>query len=668
MSASAGSAVPISWDDLVSKMKLANQYLTSISYAPKRTVASLRSATTEKTRGFADSRADEASKSDSVAIIATAKALNGDSDILDELTNSALSIVRTGLQLALYVADKYAEASGFATLKERKAASRGVFPDDAEWAAKQETHAAITAFVLAYYVTFRFESKDEKKVTAEVDFAGLPEPVAVGNQIRSIGYLLYNWGSYLKGAQTGAQLHRLTQLYFAAVLKEMQSRSEAFKFSEPFTGTTYQFDSTGFIIRGFQASILGGAVVEFKRVELKQVVGNHEAKRIVARLAQMTIAYDFQRKMNPMMELDAFPWLGVLQGSAGTGKSMLLGVLQTLVQDHCKALGLPFQLRPIPNAIISSLQGESARAYEQWWQSTFDPNFITVAPVDDAEAVYLDRRSQSSSEGSKLVVMAHLRLTEGSTAVNAGNVLQAHATNNADMIDPPVFSRYLYRIRVPGAETRNDFLDQTRMWGDKVNKITDPKNPLIRLEFPGDYAFLSDQGLISREERDRKAESFAGFKDKGLAQIWEQVERKRLSSNSYDLYGTFFAELHKRFENFTSRDVRNVTTCVTSRLFGFDFPPEWLSDCEAFVAKDYDTKKQMILEAALSYQKGLTVAQVIFQEMVNYVESTIAMLDSGRKYRIRQLADENLERREALELAESEWTAHNKAPERVAAE
>lgn len=276
-----------------------------------------------------------------------------------------------------------------------------------------------------------------------------------------------------------------------------------------------------------------------------------------------------------------------------------------------------------------------------------------MAPVDDAEAVYLDRREQSSSEGSKLIVMSHLRLTEGSTALMRGNVLQPHATNNADMIDPAVFSRYQARAAVPGAQTRNDFCDQMKLWGDKLNKITDPN--ILNLEFPADYAFLSDQGLVPKDEAERKKDGLIKFKDKGLVQLWEEVERKKkLSTRSYDLYGMFFAALCAKFDGFTSRDVRNITTSATSRLFGFDFPAEWLQKRDAFVAKDYDTKKKMILDMALSHQQGLSVEQVLFQEMVHYVEATIEMLDSGRQHRIRQMANDALERHEAMAVAQTE--------------
>jgi len=652
MSASAGSAIPITDDDLALQAGLATQHLTGISYTPKKTVEALRQGDIQKPKQaeLVDSRASE-SRSESVSIIGIAKALNNNDTLWDEPSNAALNIVRTGLEVALHVASAYAKASGFEQLRERNVSRGRLGSDEAEWASKQETHAAITAFVFAYYVSWRFESADEKKVTATVDFAGLPEPIAIGNQIRSIGSVLYHLGSYLKGVQTGAQLHKMTQLYFAAVLKELQSRAASLKYMEPFVDVSYRLTDTSFAIRGFEAQILGGAVVEFKRVEMKEVMGNHEAKRLARRLAQFVMAYDFTQRMNPMTEFGAFPWIFIFQGQAGTGKSMLLSVMQTLVQDYCRALSVPFQLSPIPNSMVSSLQGESAVQYEKWWSQLQNPDAIIVAPVDDAEAVYLDRRSPSSSEGSKLIVMSHLRLTEGSTALTRGNVLQPHATNNADMIDAPVFSRYMARVIVPGAQTRNDYNDQMKSWGDKVNTII-PGKPIIDLQFPKDYVYLSDQGLVPKDEADKKADGLIAFKDKGLVRIWEEVEAKKLTAEDYDLYGTFFNKLHERFDQFTSRDVRNITTSATSRLFGFDFPPEWLENRDTFVGKDYDTKKRMILEKALEFQGGLTVAQVLFQEMVHYVETTVAMLDSGRQYRIRQMADDILERTEAAAMAQ----------------
>lgn len=657
MSVKGTSTIPVTSGDLLATFSDATKLLQGIVYTPRRDLGIARTARDpeKKIDGLSLTSLNEQLPTQrTVSIIEIARRISADDILLSENTSMALNTVRTGLQIGLHIGGLYAKFSGLERLKEQQKAGQGKLDaDQKQWVYMMQTQATIVLFVTAYYVTWKLSAyKSDELSGVPVDFVGLPEPLALSAQTKAISCTFFHWSSYLESAQNDLEAVKLTQLFFKAVLDDLKMQAATLQYTDTFTENTYQLEKTDFVIRGFEARVSRGASVEFKRVEEKDIVGNHEMKHMLNRLSQMVIAFDFERKMNPMLELGALPWLGVLQGSAGTGKSMGLSYLQTKVHDHCQALDLPFQLRPIPNAVVSSMQGESARVYEDWWRSAFDPNFICVAPVDDSEAVYLDRRSQSSSEGSKLVVMSHLRLTEGSTAINTGNVLQVHATNNADMIDAPVFSRYQFRIRVPGAETRNDFCDQLKIFGDGFNKKTG--SSIINLEFPGDYVFLSDQGLMSKEERERKADAFVGFRDKGLQRIWEDVERKRLSPNSYDLYGTFFAVLHTRFEQFTSRDVRNVTINATSRLFGFDFPSEWLSNRDEFVARDYDTKKVMILEAALAFQKGLTVEQVLFQEMVNYVESTIAMLDSGRKYRIRQMADEVKERKEALLLAEEE--------------
>jgi hypothetical protein len=77
------------------------------------------------------------------------------------------------------------------------------------------------------------------------------------------------------------------------VLKEMQARCGAFKYTDAFANTNYTLDATTFVIHGFQAQIQGGAVVEFKRIEIQQIVGNHEMKRKLKQLAQTVVAYDF---------------------------------------------------------------------------------------------------------------------------------------------------------------------------------------------------------------------------------------------------------------------------------------------------------------------------------------------------------------------------------------
>ena len=580
-----------------------------------------------------------------------------DQNLFNEDGLHILHILRRGMMIGMYISDLYQKTVG---LDELLRAREGLTPDrQSERQQKNQTAAAIQLFTAASYTLWRLSRYKAEEVSAVPMELGATPEVSLLNPPEAYQCLVFYLAKLLEHkrgdtrlVQSGPGAVKMALLYLNWVMDEIKLKADALPFVEAFTSLTYQLEGENFILNGFEPQAHeAAAVVEFKRVELHEIIGNHEMKRVLKRLAQFIIAYCYERQMNPFLEFDALNWIGVLQGWAGTGKSMGLSYLQTVVADLCQQLGLPFQICPIPNAIISSLQGDSAKAYETWWRQMSNPALIPVAPVDDAEAVYLDRRTQKSSEGSTLIVMSHLRLTEGSTASNKGNVLQPHASNNVDMIDPPVFSRYQFRVVVPGAQTREDFCDQMKIWGDRFNKKTG--KPLVNLDFPPDYTFLSNQGLIAPDER--TVEAFTQFKNQDLQRVWEDVQRAKLGHNSYDLYGMFFAALRKRFEQFTSRDVRNITVNTASRLFGFDFDTSWLENRDVFVAKDYDTKKAMILDAALQYQNGLTVTEVLFQEMVNYVEATIAMLDSGRQFRIRQQADQVLEGFQAQEIARGEW-------------
>jgi hypothetical protein len=645
----SANAVPVTQTDLMTYADRANGFINLVEWAPTRAPVISAEPSTGRPR-FRSSIVADVAMSEKMSVMEVAKVISKDNFLVNPDMFTLLDALRSGIKLGMHVSDAYEKHSGLADLVVANAANRLSDTDKATFRAKNQTKAAIAVFVMSSYALWKlssYKTDDVERVKAVFD--GLPEMplITVPSAMKCI---LFYFGRVISKAETGLDALKLAKLYFARVMSDIKLTQ--FEYSESFASITYKLEGEDFTVQGFESQETGAAtVVEFKRVVADDIIGNHEMKRVLTRLSQFVIAYDFEREMNPFVEFEAMNWLGVLQGWAGTGKSMGLSFLQTLVFDHCKALGLPFQLCPIPNAVVQSLQGESAKVYEDWWKRMSNSRFICVAPVDDSEAVYLDRRGQSSSEGSKLVVMSHLRLTEGSTAFYKGNVLQPHATNNADMIDPPVFSRYQFRIVVPGAQTREDYCDQMRRFGDRFNQKT--ASNVIDLQFPPDYAFLSNQGLIAPDEK--KVEAFVKFQNEGLQRLWEDVERKKLGANSYDLYGTFFAALHQKFEQFTSRDVRNITLNTASRLFGFDFPTEWLTNRDMFVAKDYDTKKKMILDAALQLQNGLTADQVLFQETMHYTESTIAMLDSGRQYRIRQQANDLLERKQAMEIAEKEW-------------
>jgi len=638
MSVNTASELPITADDLQRQLEKATRSLTAVSYTPRKDLGALRNERDPEAKkaGWA-SRPPVASQSaQTVQILKIAEEVNKGGALLDENINVALNVLRQGLQVGLHLGALYGKFSGFDTLQERNTKSQlAGDAEQAEWQAKKETQAAITIFATGYYVSWRLATyKTEELSGVNADFVGLPESIALGGQTQALASVLFHYGSYLKDAQTGLDFLKITQLYFKAVLDEMKARAGALKYADVFIDKSYRLEKTQFTVNGFHGEIHGaGAVVEFKRVDITKVVGNEEAKLLAWRFAQHIIAYDTDKKMNPMVEFGAFPWVSLYKGKPGTGKTLLIGALLTLISDYCKNLGLPFRPHPLPNTIVSTFQGGSAENMENWMSVLRNPAELIMAPIDDAENIFEDRTRQGVSAGVREVIGVFLRGTEGVTAINRGNVIILFASNIPEQMDRAVLSRVLWRADVDGAKTRFDFLDQMRLWSDGMEGWD---KGFAGLNWPADYEFLSSQGL--RRKVQNLAEEVQVFKDKRLAEIYDRV-RTKYRHTEHDFYAHLYLEVLKEYPFFSSRDIRNIQTAVTTRLFDFNFPDEWLADREQFAAKDYDTKKGMILEVAHGNMRGKKVPDLLLEETAKYLDTAVSILDAGFRRRVEETVE-----------------------------
>ncbi len=658
MSDKAASEIKITAEELSAYLGKATELLTNVSYQPTKELADARAARTpgEANKGLSLSSVITAPKMKSMSILGTATALNRGDKLMDETINYTLNTVRTGLQLGLHVSSLFGKYSGLERLKEKQVSNLLVGDaEKAQWSAGMEAQAAVTLFVASYYVAWKLNGyKAEELSSVNVNFFGLPEPLMLRGQMQAVSGALFHWGSYLETSQTSLDFLKLTQLFFKAVYEDLKAQSPAFvPNATAFTDVSYRLEHTEFTINGFRAELSGSqSKVEFKPLRLEQVVGNHEAKRATLRLAQFAIAYDMERKLNPFMEFNAFPWIYLYKGQPGTGKTLLIRALITLVNEYCGTLGLPFLVHPLSNTVISTYQGGSAENLENWYSVLRNPGLIIVAPVDDAENVFQERSGDNVSAGTKETVATFLRNTEGATAINRGNVLMPWATNLPDKIDAAAMSRIMGRVDVPGAKTPEDFMDQLGMWGREANGWRAGRD-IVDLTWPNDYTYLSSQGITPPEETDSSADHAVALQNKQLSETLEQLRASNYTLREYKLYGEFFAVIHNLFPRFTSREVRNITTNVMMRLFGFDFDSSWLTSRDAFVAKSYDTKKEMILDAAVQNMGGLQVSEVFYQETVRYLNTMVDIIDGGRQRRIKEIAERIREDQDARSLAAS---------------
>jgi len=80
--------------------------------------------------------------------------------------------------------------------------------------------------------------------------------------------------------------------------------------------------------------------------------------------------------------------------------------------------------------------------------------------------------------------------------------------------------------------------------------------------------------------------------------------------------GSYLKAIQEADSRFTGRSIKNITDAVKVRAMDFELPDEWMENPDLFLAKDYETKKNMIADLA----KPITVEMVI-QEINRYADS-----------------------------------------------
>jgi hypothetical protein len=262
---------------------------------------------------------------------------------LSDDAHRVLSVVRRGIQIGAHLSKLYGKASNLETLIEQNQRGGLADPQKAEFRAKYQSAAAIALFSLAYTVAWELATyKAEETANVTVEIGPLPE-LTLRSPVEAIDCTLYYYGAFLEksGAVTNdLELLRATSLYFRAVLDEIKLREGALEFVEPFVTRTYKLEGSELTIDGFATDLSGTeAGIEFNRVELHQIVGNRDANHWARRLAERLICYDPASKRNPMYDLGGLSLVNLGHGEPGTGKSMIIAAVATLLAGHCKALG-----------------------------------------------------------------------------------------------------------------------------------------------------------------------------------------------------------------------------------------------------------------------------------------------------------------------------------------
>lgn len=605
---SSHSGVTIEEGQLATLLDRANALLANVKYQLKQDPFASREQ--KAGGGWRDSTAMPMTEQQ-LSILKFARTIANDPVLLPDGLNHVLSVVRRGMCIGMHLCQQYSRFSGLEELMAQN--KRGVLTGEQQTRFRdmQITASAVAAFSAAYYVTWSLSDyRTDETSGIDIRFEGLPE-LSLVNPVSTFQCMTFYYALFLERSKlvaTELDFIKVTQLYFQAVVDEILRKVETFKAPGAFTGQTYRVVGSEFSITGFSADLNAAtASVEFNRLVLDDIVGNRDAKHKAKRLAQRLMCYDMARQRNPMQELGGISFVQMGHGVPGTGKTMLISAIATMLHDWCHALGIPFFFNPMPDNVVSTFQGGSAERALAWMKPIFDPKRITYAPADDAENNFEDRTRQGVSAGVREVIGVFLRHTEGAYAIKRGNAVVQLFTNLPDQLDPAVLSRVLDRFHIGGAVEWFDFVDQDHLWWRKYGKV-DPA--FINMEDPPGFVYGERQRIVGRLGEAYKAEPDGTTP---AAQVIREVIAEvsaQFSRDNHAFYGNLFAAFKRRYPAFSSRDVRNIQTLIDERVLDFDLPEEWLQNPEVFYRKDYDTKLGMLRDLMRASMHGLRFADV----------------------------------------------------------
>lgn len=620
------SHVPIKESDLLPFLKKAETDLKEVEWRPKKQVT----PSSSNGPSFASSLSGVETPTETVSLWKVASSLCGGAVIISESTHHVLSVLKKALQIGFHLEALYVKSSGLDALEKQNTAKTLPTSQQAEFNAKQTTRSAVAIHSFASYVVWELSGYR----TEEVSGVSIEKPTIIEFPLNSAVLArratLFYLGRGLSNEVINNDLAfvKYTLLYFQEIISEIKLREGQLQFTDPFTERKYKLEETEFIVDGFSEQSGRSIVsVEFNRVSFSEIVGNRTAKHNSKRTIGRILCYDMQTKMNPMRELGGLASIRLGHGVPGTGKSMTIAAIATELSDRAKWVGMPFLFHPLPDAIVSTYQGGSAERMMSWMHALRDPSKLIYAPIDDAENSFENRTRQGVSSGVREVIAVFLRNTEGAYAINRGNTLIDVCTNLPEQIDPAVMSRIVERYEIAGAVSVNDFIDQDHSWWGKYATMS---SKFVDMDNPKGYEYFNDQKPMSSITK--SGERYTEPKNESIKEIVTRVLRDHDPKNQ-QFFGELYQKVKEKFPAFSSRDVRNIQSSVTSRILDFDFPTEWLDDPTLFFLTSYEEKKGALVELLKAGMKGLSFREIRMEEALRYLDTMagIANIDFERQ-------------------------------------
>ena len=565
-----------------------------------------------------------------VELARTVAATGAGDPMLSIPRHTLLYRARRGLAVALAIADAFAESTDLESLKAKNA--RSPLEGDAAAAYKRllSASAYAAAFSFSSYLLQTLESEGEPAGdTDEPDFLFDTAQDALKSMIAGLD-------AAIAGSKDDIDLTVRARALARVAIEGLLRRRNRFDGLGVFEDAHIRIEKDDFTIDGFDVAPgrkRKPLAMAFKKPD--EIVGNHVAKSQAIKLARMLMAYDFDRQMNPFVELGGFLFTFIGDGAPGTGKTILIQMTAGLINDYCAVAGYPFHYENFGVDRISSYQGRSGQSCKQFIDNVVNPRAIGFGTVDDIDQVAAKRSDDRASAGQHEITGVLMESFAGAATVVRGNCSFGMFSNYPENVDDALRQRAGARWLVDGPRTRDDYTDIFVLLAGGNHEIPLGEHRLYEAQAIG----RAVQTAYERHSRPQ---------EEGLTRVYGRFLDRHGEPKTLADVGAYLHMIRTAEPRFTGRAIRNITDAIRMRAMDVELPDEWFETADAFMRRPYDDKKAMIEEL-----RGPFSMDMVMQEINRYADSEFRYSDRSDDAEVgRMIRDTRLRERAMREIEE----------------
>jgi hypothetical protein len=569
-------------------------------------------------------------KTREIELSKTVAAIRPDDQLMTIGQHALLYRARRGLSVALAIGDVFARSNDLESLAAKNARAPLEGDEAAHFKKLLSASAYVSAFSFASYLAQLIDGDGEPP-------NDIKEPDLLFDTPQdALKSLIAGLDRAITGAKDDADLMTRARAFARIAIEGLLTRRNRFDGLGAFEDAHIRIEADDFTVDGFDVAPGKKSkplVMTFKKPD--EVVGNHIAKYQAVKLAKMLMAYDFDREMNPFVELGGFLFTFIGDGAPGTGKTTLIQMIAGLVHGYCQVAGYPFVYENFGVDQISSYQGKSGQSCKQFINNVLNPRAIGFGTIDDIDQVAAKRSDDRASAGQQEITGVLMESFGGASTVVRGNCSFGMFSNYPENVDDALRQRAGARWLVDGPQTREDYIDIFVLLAGKNHKID-----------------LGEHDLYAAQEIQRAVEdayeAHSKPQEDGLAKVYDRFMKEHGEPKTMADVGTYLHMIKEAEPRFTGRAIKNVTDAIKMRAMDIELPEEWFEKPEAFMHKGYDEKKAMIEEL-----RGPFSMDMVMQEINRYADSEFRYSDRSDDAAVSKLLrDARLRERAAREMEE----------------